>query len=359
MRLFHPTNWPASMFSRYVGFSVEQIAEVIDFVRETGKLQFALRHFPTKYVGVEFLEPIFRQLKPPIGMNLPPFAFFEEKEFGQHMVQFDTLAELKVIPDIMSWSIKATNSYESANILISQYRHTYACLKALGYSRIVEKLEDSLVTDIGETAKLIMLGGCLITQPFFDPIATSFIYDTTFHELAADFARSHLFQIPKPTFPNEIGEFLLRKLVHCAPSLGACKQLTYIYEDQDVYKLRNALAEGIAESKIDLVAEKSEGLSLVLEEIWADQSLSRRVRGLKIGVPIMLGVVGTLACGPIGGLGGILTGLGFSVGDKAIAGMADEVAEKIAALRSPNWEVVVFDFKKKYQLNKSSRKIGK
>jgi len=69
--------------------------------------------------------------------------------------------------------------------------------------------------------------------------------------------------------------------------------------------------------------------------------------------------VGGLACGLPGGIGGILAGLGFSIGDKVIGGMAEGVAEKIAKLRSPNWELVVYDFKKKYHLDKSRKMLGK
>jgi hypothetical protein len=80
---------------------------------------------------------------------------------------------------------------------------------------------------------------------------------------------------------------------------------------------------------------------------------------LKVGVPILFGVVGGLACGIPGGIGGILAGLGFSVTDKLLGGTAEGIADKIAKLRSPNWEVVVYDFKKKYSLNTSNKRLGK
>lgn len=54
----------------------------------------------------------------------------------------------------------------------------------------------------------------------------------------------------------------------------------------------------------------------------------------------------------------MLTGLGFSVGDKFIGGMSKGIAEKIAKLGSPNWELILYDFKKKYGLNTSPKKLG-
>jgi hypothetical protein len=305
------------------------------------------------------LEPIFSELKPPLGVNFPPDVFFEKRELQRYAVEFDTLAELKVYPHVMNWSLEATGSTETAEILIGQYRHTYMCLKALGYRQIIEELENSLVTDVSEVAKMMLIGGFLITQPFFDPLAHSFAFDTSLYDYAVGFSKLHLLDVPKPTFPVEIGEFIIRKLVHCAPSLDACKQLIFKYEDQDLYKLHNALAEGIVENEPDVVSESGKELSMVLDRIWKDESLPNRVKELKVGVPVLFGVVGGLACGLPGGIGGILAGLGFSIGDKLIGGMAEGVAEKIAKLRSPNWELVVYDFKKKYHLDKSRKMLGK
>jgi hypothetical protein len=351
--------YPESMFSRYVGFSPKQIPEVIEFTKETGKLQFVLRHFPTKYLKCEYLEPIFSELRPPVGVNFPPDFFFEKREWKRGLVEFDTLAELKAYPHIRSWSLDATGTIEPAEVLIGQYRHTYMGLKALGYRRIVEELENSLVTAIDEAAKIITIAGLLITQPFFDPLVHSFAYDTSFYSLAVGFAKAHSLDIPTPTFPVEIGEFVIRKLVHCAPSLNSCKQLIYEYEDTDLYKLHNALAEGIVKNAPDVVTKSSKDLSVVLDDIWKDKSLPKRVRELKVGVPVLFGVVGGLACGISGGIGGILAGLGFSVIDKLLGGTTEGIAEKIAKLRSPNWEVIVYDFKKKYSLNTSNKRLGK
>ena len=177
------------------------------------------------------------------------------------------------------------------------------------------------------------------------------------HELCH--AKAHLLDIPKPNFPGEIGEFLIRKLVHCAPSLDACKQLIFKYEDHDVYKLAQGLNEGVVENRPEVVGQSSNDLSLVLADIRQDKKFANRVKGLKIGVPVVFGVVGTLAGVFLGGIGGLLSGLGFSVGDKFIGGISEGLAEKIAKLGSQNWEVILYDFKKKYGLDTSLMKLGK
>ena len=345
-------SFPESIFEKNVGFSVKQIPRVIDFVKDTGKLQFVLRHYPTAYLDAQFLEPILTELRPPLGVNFPPDAFFGKQQLHKYMVEFDTLAESKVTPSIIRWSIETTGSKRNAEVLLGDYRHTYACLKGLGYQDIVDELEFALVTDVGKAAILTIIGGVLITQPLFDPLARSFIIDANLYEYAVEFAKAHLLDIPEPSFPGEIGEFLIRKLVHCAPSLDACKQLIFKYEDEDVYKLAQALNQGIFENEPDVVSQSGKDLSMVLDHIWKDKKLPNRIKELKIGVPVLFGVIGALACGIPGGIGGLLTGLGFSVGDKFVGGMSEAIAEKIAKIGSPNWELIVYDFKKKYGLNR-------
>lgn len=352
-------SFPESLFEEMMGFSVKQIPEIIDFVKDTGKLQFVLRHYPTAFQHAHFLEPILTELRPPLGVNFPPDAFFGKQQFQRHMVEFDTLAEFKVKPSILKWSIETTGSPRNSEVLLGGYRHTYACLKGLDYRDIVDELEDSLLRDAGEAAMIILMGGILITQPLFDPLARSFIVDGNLYDYAVEFAKAHLLDIPKPNFPGEIGEFLIRKLVHCAPSLDTCKQLIFKYEDQDVYKVALALNQGVIENRPDVVSQSSKDLSLVLDHIWKDKRFANRVKGLKIGVPVLFGVIGTLAGGFLGGIGGLLTGLGFSVGDKFIGAMSEGPAEKIAKFRSPSWELILYDFKKKYGLNTSLKELGK
>ncbi|MGD0405455.1 MAG: hypothetical protein ABSB10_02220 [Candidatus Bathyarchaeia archaeon] len=352
--------FPEHMLKSSLGFSISEIPEVISFVKETGKLQFTLRDYPTKYLECPFLEPIFRELNPPVGVNLPPTAFIEEKDFRRYMAEFNKFCESKVFPHILKWSREETGATTNGEILIGQYRHTYTFLRALGYDSIVNQIETySLSGQVNELAAIMMVSGTLIIQPAFEPIARSFSYDTALYQSAVGFANMHKLEMPKPTFPVEIGEYIIKKLVHCAPSLDACKQLVFNYQDQDLYKLHEALAEGIVANNPDVISKASKDFSLVMDEIWNDKSLLYKVNGLKVGVPVLFGVVGGLAAGLSGGIGGVLAGLGISATDKFIGGINEGVAEKIAKIKSSNWEVVVYDFKNKYKLHSMDKKIGK
>ena len=50
--------------------------------------------------------------------------------------------------------------------------------------------------------------------------------------------------------------------------------------------------------------------------------------------------------------------MGISATDKFIGGIKEGVAEKIAKIKSPNWEVIVYDFKNKYKLHGLDKKVG-
>lgn len=346
------TPLPEAMFEETTGFPVKKIPEVVDFVKDTGKLQFVIRGYPTAFLDTQFLEPIFTELRPPLGVTFPLDILLGKRQLQRYMVEFDTLAKSKVAPSILGWSIETTGSTRNAELLLSNYRRVYACLKGLGYQRIVDELEYALVTHEGMAAMMMIVLGPLITEPFLDPLTCPSTLNADMYGFVVEFAKAHLLDVPEPSFPSEVGEFLLRKLVHCAPSLDACKQLTFEYEDMDVYKVAQALNQSIAENKPDAVRQGSEELSTVLENVWMDKRLANRIKEIKIGMPVLFGVVGALACGLTGGIGGLLAGLGFSVGDKLIGTMSGGIADKIAKLGAPNREVVVYDFKKKYNLNR-------
>lgn len=70
------------------------------------------------FLEVQFLEPILTELRPPVGVNFPPDAFFGKQQLQKYMVEFDTLAEFTVAPDILSWSIETTGSTKNAEKLL-------------------------------------------------------------------------------------------------------------------------------------------------------------------------------------------------------------------------------------------------
>jgi hypothetical protein len=96
------------------------------------------------------------------------------------------------------------------------------------------------------------------------------------------------------------------------------------------------------EKEIDAVSE-------ILDNVWQDKSIPRTIKGLKIGVPLSIAVIGEIAGGNISGIGGLLAGLGFTVGNELFKASTGELNERIAKIFYRSNQANIYDFKKKYQ----------
>lgn len=63
-----------------VYFKVSEIPKVIDFIKDTGRLQIVLSGPPLDYEKLDFMEPFFRDLNSPASFALLPSLFWEAKE---------------------------------------------------------------------------------------------------------------------------------------------------------------------------------------------------------------------------------------------------------------------------------------
>lgn len=100
----------------------------------------------------------------------------------------------------------------------------------------------------------------------------------------------------------------------------------------------------------DAIQKSESELSSVLDNIWKDKSLTRNMTGIRFGVPLALGVVGTVVTGLSGGYVGLLSGLGFDAIDALLQLKEKALSEKISKAFSSSQQVAIFDFKKKYSI---------
>jgi hypothetical protein len=107
-----------------------------------------------------------------------------------------------------------------------------------------------------------------------------------------------------------------------------------------------SLHKGINESDIDLINKEKIELSDILENVWTDATLEKRIVGLKYGIPIALASVGYLALEGVG----LLTGLGITGVSEIMAVNQESIGEKLAKKTVPDHVVNIFDFKKKYKI---------
>ena len=351
---------PEASFEENHGFAISDIEEIVDYVKEEGRINFVLRQFPTAYKHLDFLEPLLTELRPPVSLLVPITAFFEMKEALKHYIEFDTLSRVRLMPYLRDWSMQEFGSFKAAEAVISDTRRVYAFLKALHYDELVDEIQNSMLLDEQRFDRLLFCCRELIVRPLTRVLEDTYTMSTDLSSAQKRFVESRSLSdrlSAKPRFPGEIGKFLFKRLVHSAPSLNACKQLTYLYEDQDVYKAGKALNEAIVANKPDVVEAESAEVSAILKNIWEDKSLQRRIAGIRGGIPVLFAVVGTIAQGITGTATGLLAGLGFEVADKFLELKSEAISKRIGKYFSPGYEALIYDFKRKYPWTASGHKL--
>jgi len=326
-----------------LGFTSRDIDEIIDLVKNTGRIQFALKFDPTSYKNLEFLEPLFRELEPPIFPNPLP-ALIGEK-YKEYCVEFDTLAGFGF--DEYLWSFcKNVGMDEDENYsteIFRKYISGYATLKFLGYDELVEEIGCLMITDYSEADKWFELFGSMIAVPSLVHPKGIFNFSKEelidVHELGEDYGIK--------TIPCEIGKFILEKLVRYPETLDGCWEIMQHYDDNELYKVLNALNEGVKERKVDIIEDKRDNITEILDNVWKETD---KINWKADIARLSVGLVGGLSAN-LSGIG-ILAGLGFSGIDKMVGLKMDSIGEKMAKVFSPNYLVTIYDFKKRHNMQK-------
>jgi hypothetical protein len=320
------------------------------FAEETGKIQFVLMRKPTDYCGLDFLNPIFERLRPPQFIGIPPDEFASRDVLTKYYGEFSSLANRG-----FRNYVRRTCSYASSknvfDSIMVNLQGNYMLIEALAASDIGKDLKESLVSDYERSMDIINVMDMLVLRPLRNPLHCTEGYSLEFLRKAHRFITKHGIKTQAEPFPCEVGRLLMRKLTHYPESLEACKQLAAQYAEEDVDKLINAINDGILKNKPDIVEKSENELSLTLDNIWENKSLQRRITGIRFGVPLLLGAVGTIASGLSGSYMGLLSGIGFDVLDKILELKKESFSEKVSKAFCSSYQAIIFDFRKKYSLN--------
>lgn len=338
--------FPKRQFEREL-FKISDIPKIIDFVKETGKLQIMVHSHLHAYEGLDFLDPFFEELKPPTYVGAPIEILEDKKEVQRLAEAFLTLAEVKYVGLLKE--IGRSEEYSSTGIASSLQLDcdTYVALKLLKYE-IAEKIENLLIDEPAEAFFLLSWSGDFLSSPICDLRAT--LKNYTFDEIKmARFLLSPVYKPQEIRFPCEIGKFLQRKLTYAPQGMRACYHMLDNYSAYDLQKVQESLNKAIVENHPDIVNKKTEELSQILDNVWNDKTVPRRIKGLQIGIPISMGALGSVAAGPIGMAGGLLAGLGYSVADKFIDLGTEGLSERLAKLKTRSYQANIYEFKKKYK----------
>ena len=334
-------------------FKVSEIPKIIDFIKETGRLQVALSAGAHLYEGLDHLDPFFKELNPPVYPVAPISIFGNEKEVQKVTDTFYTLGRVGYLDFLrnrfLQYGSRIFPQFLGTNLAI------YMTLK-LGRYIVVEDIEKLMIDNPEKALSLFVVCRKFIVDPLRD--LRSNLKNFTLDEIRKSQALPLVYQPQEIRFPCEIGKSLLRKLTFAPQGLRACNELIDHYDAYDLRKALESLNDGIVTNHPDVVNKNAEDLSEILDNVWNDKTISKRVENIKIGVPISIAAIGSVAGGLIGGpagvgTGGFLAGLGFKVAEKAVEkffGVKGEgLSEKLAKLRAKSYQANVYDFKKKYK----------
>lgn len=334
-------------FSEMHGFQPRQINDMVDFSKETGKIQFVLLKQPTAYEGLEFLNPIFEELKPPLFAGIPLDAFAPPKVYQKFDIEFSTLSQLGY-SDYLYNQLSMRYDSNLIDIYIHNLKGNYIMLKLLlADSELSDSINDAIVSDYKKADRLIDMLDRLVLRPIRNPLRCAESY--SIKNLRQDSLFDNKLKNGK-MFPCEIGSFLLSELVHYPESFEACKQLLTIYEEEDVIKILNALNNAIKSKKSETIQSNQLELSRSLKSIWENKAIKYKIQGVKFGIPVILGALGTAIAGLSGGYTGLLSGIGFDVVDKLLEIKTEAFSEKLAKSLSNDYQATIFDFQKRYKI---------
>lgn len=344
---------------------VSEIPKVIDFIKETGRLQVALNADPCMYDGLDYLDAFFTELNPPFCSGASIHILGNEKEIKKAKDNFSTLGEVGYF-DFLNKLVKYYSSYSIRNAMVVDLG-TYIHLK-LGRYAIVEEIETLMIDDPGKAFNLLSICAKFISDPILD--LRSSLTNFSLEEIKAAQSLPSVDRPQEIRFTSEIGKFLLKKLTYVAQDMKACYHLIDNYKAYDLQRLQESLNKAIVTNHPEIINRSAKELSEILDNVWNDKTIPKRIENIEIGVPVSIAAIGGVAGAIVGGLiggpegaliGGIsgtgmgdfLTKLGFKVGEKTLEKLfsikGEDVSEAVAKLRTKSYQANIYDFKKKYE----------
>lgn len=275
-------------------------------------------------------------------------SLFEYNELETYVNEFNTLIDL---PSQNGMTFKGVHAHNttfdfvnySLNELLNESRIYYAFLKAYEYNNIVDYFEELLIIDSSKATKFLAGMGKFIIDQRMDAFKSDRIFS---FESLTDFGFDSFDLMGKQNKNYEIGKFLFKKLTFMPEGFEACKCVIDRYKQEDLYKVSASLHKGINESNIDLINKTKIELSDILDNVWTDARLEKRIAGLKCGIPFILGTVGYLALDGVG----LFAGLGLTAVSEFITANQESIGEKFARKTVSDYVVNIYDFKTKYDI---------
>ncbi len=223
--LFPLFPFSSDKFKQLWNIDEREIPRLVEFARETKKIQFLLMDNPTEFIEFDYLEPIFQELAPPMYYDL---SKFDHNKFDNlrriHEEEFETLIEISP-----KW-LSVINKPQGKNAIKSDLS-TYTWLRYYGFNDIADNFIDNFLLEPEFAHLYINLALRLIIGPIREPLQANRIFNIDTLNKASNMGLISDMSINDISF-YEVGTYLMRKCTYYPESLEACKNLISLYRRQ-------------------------------------------------------------------------------------------------------------------------------
>jgi len=338
-----PTKDP-DVFEKFHKISISQIPEIVDFVKETGKIQFYLEGSPRDYVGLDFLDPIFNDLEPPVLFSNEPYL--KDPTINRAKLEFHDLMKCtdfngyvkRLFPDL---------NLVSRRDLFDHFLKSFVRMRFYKFDTIADSFVDTVAVNPEYAFSLLRLSNQLLTEPLSQTLKGNHNYSTNdINEFKRVIKGKNTKYLKQFKYPCEIGTFLSNKKVHYADSFSACKSMIFHYDEKDLKTVFDAISIGIQEKKPDQVMGDINELNQLLDKIWSETDAIRKQKKIIKGeLSVAFGLVGF-------GLSvetGFLASLGV-IGVSSTTNFMDELTDFITKHTLKAHLSTIYDFEGKFKM---------
>jgi hypothetical protein len=335
-----------SSFLAEHSFDVKDIGRMIDLAKEAGRVQFVLSSKPTSYEGLDHLQSIFEEMRPPI-VTTPWHLLGSNEDYDRWINEFNQIAVASYDDYLKNRVEKIGESKQYLKSTKDYQASVYAKINWLKMEDAVEDVKKYIKAAPGYVLSLLDYCGFL-TENIFNPI----LLNTNYSLETLKSYNSNIKAQPGARFqaPVEIGAYIMNKIIKNPQDYYGCLGVIEKYNENGLYKVLESLDTGLKRRKKDRVLDITEQLGILLDNIWKDASNVKQhqtVTSWSIsGASITIGIAGSMfAEDPI-------IGLLASLGLPALEKLSHIIirSKKVTKLFNPDYIYNIYDFKEKHSI---------
>jgi len=332
---------------QYQGFDKNDIHQLIELSKDTGRVQFGLQGNPLEYQNLDYLDEIFTELKPPTFYALPYEFFTDQSNIQKWSENFDWIGSAVYFNELEKMNALAGSEYGSS--IYQQHKGVYLELKMLGWEKEIEELEILMSADPHAAAKLFEKYAILTGSNFaaFTKNSNWGLKELSRYNITSKNISN--------VFHPEIGTKILKKAALNPSDYHECRSVIDLYDQNQLYSVYSSLYRSMQNQHYGDITKHSNEVEEIMDNAWEDgKKLVGRKRTISVGLDVMVGAVGFGITEMLSNsFAGLFSSLGFRVLDNYTP-WTHNISEKLMKKIQPNYLVNIYDFHKETEKRKKS-----